>query len=232
MAVLAGVATGSRKDAVLHFLTSQWTQYGADTIDQPGNIVAQYVSPFVSYFELLAYASQNSTATTDDAMTLISRTWGPMLQGDTTGTLWENLSLAGAPQLGAYTSLSHGWAAGVVPFLTNMVLGVTPTGGGFSSFEMLPHPPSNLPWAEGDVPTPHGAIHAAWRRGNGTFSVAVSAPAGETYTAGVPDGAKTVRDNGQLIWSNGQPQNDGVSDQDGYIEVTGATGDSTLSASY
>ena len=230
MAVLAGVATGQREASVLHFLSGQWSTYGAVTIDKPGNVVGQYVSPFMSYFELLAYSGQNTAAGTGDAMNLLGRTWPAMLTSTTGGTFWENLSLSGGPQLGSYTSGSHGWSGGPAPFLTNQVLGVAPTAGGFSTFQVLPHPPANLTWSEGTVPTPHGAITVAWKQAaNGGLTLAVQAPAGTTYTAGVPAGQnQTVTANGQTIWTNGQPTAPGVTDSNGYIQMTGLTGTTTL----
>jgi hypothetical protein len=233
MAVLAGVAAGQRVTGVLNFLKGQWTKYGADSIDKPGNIVAQYVSPFISYFELLAYAGRSTPQDTADAMTLLSRTWPAMLSGDTTGTFWENVSLAGAPQLGSYTSLSHGWSAGVVPYLSNVLLGVTPTSGGFGTFQVLPHPASGLPWAEGSVPAPHGDVTSAWRQSAGGFALTVTGPGGSTYTAGVPDApAATVTENGHVIWASGHAAAPGVTDTDGYIQVSGLNGTVTLSATY
>jgi hypothetical protein len=231
MAVLAGVATGQREASVLHFLTGQQGSYGALTIDKPGNIVGQYVSPFVSYFELLAYAGQNTGPGTADAMTLLGRTWPAMLTPGTGGTFWENLSQSGAPQLGSYTSLSHGWSAGPAPFLTNQVLGVTPTAGGFSTFQVLPHPPANLTWSEGTVPTPHGPVTAAWRQSGSALRLAVQAPSGTTYTAGVPDGQGVmVTVNGRTVWANGKPTEPGVTDSGGYIQMTGLTGSTTLTS--
>jgi Bacterial alpha-L-rhamnosidase 6 hairpin glycosidase domain/Bacterial alpha-L-rhamnosidase C-terminal domain len=229
MAVLAGVATGQRAASVLNFLKGQWSRYGAETIDQSGNIVGQYVSPFISYYELLAYADQNTAAGTADAMNLLMRTWPHMLTGDTTSTFWENVSLAGAPQLGSYTSLSHGWSAGVVPFLSNVLLGVSPDSGGFGTFTVLPHPASGVRWAEGSVPTPHGDITASWRENGAGLTLAVSGPSGTTFTAGVPDGSgATVTLNGTVIWSAGQPAAPGVTDTGGYIQVSGLTGTATL----
>jgi hypothetical protein len=229
MAVLAGVATGQRAADVLKFLKTQWTRYGADTIDKPGNIVGQYVSPFVSYYELLAYAGQNTTSGTADAMNLLERTWPHMLTGDTSGTFWENVSLAGAPQLGAYTSLSHGWSAGVVPFLSNVLLGVSPASGGFATFTVLPHPAAGVHWAEGSVPTPHGSITAGWRQRGGGLALAVTGPHGTTYTAGVPDAPHaTVRLNGQVVWTGGKAAAPGVTDAGGYIRIAGLTGTATL----
>ena len=228
MAVLAGVATGQRATDVLSFLKGQWTTYGADTIDKPGNVVAQYVSPFISYYELLAYADQNTAAGNTDAMSLLNLTWPHMLSGDTTGTFWENVSLAGGPQLGSYTSLAHGWSAGVVPFLTNVLLGVTPGTGGFGTFTVLPHPASGLAWAEGAVPTPHGAITSAWKQTGSGLTLAVTGPSGTTFTAGVPDSAATVTVNGHTVWAGGKALSPGVSDTGGYIQVSGLSGTATL----
>ena len=76
------------------------------------------------------------------AIGLLRRTWSPMLRGDTTGTFLENVSTAGGPQLGSYTSYSHGWAAAPTSYLTTKVLGVEPDGAGFSSFTVTPQPGS------------------------------------------------------------------------------------------
>jgi hypothetical protein len=116
-----------------------------------------------------------------------------------------------------------------VPFLTNDLLGVTPASGGFATFTVLPHPPAGLTWAEGSVPTPHGAITSAWRQEGNALSLAVTGPASTTYTAGVPDGAGiTVTLNGQTIWANGAASAPGVTDAGGYIQVTGLTGTATV----
>jgi hypothetical protein len=186
MAVLSGVAAADRADRVLSFFKRNWTAIGSPTIDRDGTAVPRYISPFVSTFELDAFADHGRT---DDALDLLKRTWGHMLQGDQTGTFWENVSLAGGPQLGSYTSYSHGWATGPTSFLTNTVLGVEPTGPGFSQFTVTPHVPGGLRWAQGRVPTPRGTIYAAWKqRGDGRLTVVVSAPAGTSYTVQLPDG--------------------------------------------
>jgi Bacterial alpha-L-rhamnosidase 6 hairpin glycosidase domain/Bacterial alpha-L-rhamnosidase C-terminal domain len=234
MAVLSGVAAqGGNESSVFSFLRTQWTPYGPLDIDQPNSFVNQYVSPFVTYYELLAYAGQNSQTTTDQAMDLLDRTWSPMEKAGYPGTMWENVSLSGDPQLGAYTSLSHGWSAGVVPFLTNELLGVNPTAGGFSQFTVLPHPPQGMSWAKGAIPTPHGPISTSWKQtdsGN-DLAVFVKAPKGTTYSVGVPDSASTVKANGSVIWSGGVAQVSGVADVNGYITLSNATGDTTIEGS-
>lgn len=184
MAVLSGVASGDRAQSVLSFLKRGWTAVGSPSVDRDGTAVPRYVSPFVSTFELQALAANGRT---DDAIGLMKRTWGHMLRGDATGTFWENVSLGGGPQLGSYTSYSHGWAAGPTSFLTNTVLGVQPSGPGFSSFTVTPHPPQGLSWAQGRVPTPKGPIDVAWRRQrDGRLALVVKAPAGTSYSVQLP----------------------------------------------
>ena len=60
MALLAGVATGDRADAVRRFLAGLDGPFGPLTVDAPGGAVPQYVSPFVTSFQL-------ETADTDTA---------------------------------------------------------------------------------------------------------------------------------------------------------------------
>ncbi|GAA2161418.1 hypothetical protein GCM10009727_75700 [Actinomadura napierensis] len=230
MAVVAGVATGDRAKSVLKFFGDRLADpHGDLTVDKAGGVVPQYISPFVSGQSLLAYTSQGDMA---GAMSVLGRTWYPMLGKDTPGTLWENVSTAGAPQLGSYTSLSHGWAAAPTSFLTNQVLGVTPSSGGFSTFTVFPHPANGLSWAEGKVPTPHGDITAAWKQRGKTFTLRVAAPGGTTATAGVPaSGASEVRVNGSVVWRNGTPVRPGVTVRDGLVQVPGLTGSSVLTAS-
>lgn len=229
LAVLAGVATGDRRAAVLrYFKDTTWTPIGALTTDADGTVVPRYISPFVSSFELDAFAQGGRG---DDAIELMRRTWGHMLQGDSTGTFWENVSAAGGPQLGSYTSYAHGWAAAPTSFLTNTTLGVTPTAGGYARFNVLPHPDGGLRWAEGTVPTPRGPIDAAWRRQGRTLALSVRAPAGTTYTAGVPlaDGV-VVRSGSIVLWREGEPRAPGVSADAGYVQIAGLTGAVTLTA--
>ncbi|WP_339153919.1 alpha-L-rhamnosidase C-terminal domain-containing protein [Actinomadura luteofluorescens] len=230
MAVVAGVATGDRAASVLKFFGDRLADpHGDLTVDRAGGAVPQYISPFVSAQSLLAHSSQGDTA---GAMSLLRRTWYPMLGKAQPGTLWENVSRAGAPQLGSYTSLSHGWAAAPTSFLTNQVLGVAPASGGFRTFTVLPHPASGLRWAQGRVPTPHGDITAAWKRDGGTFTLRVDAPRGTTATAGVPvRGASEVRAGGTVVWRHGAAVKPGVTVRDGLVQVPGLTGTSILTAS-
>lgn len=231
MAVLAGVATGERARRVLDFLARLVGPYGPLTVDRSGGPVPQYVSPFVSSFQLDALAAQADDADTEAAVALLRGTWSRMLRGDSTGTFWENVSTSGGPQLGSYTSYSHGWSAAPTSFLTTQVLGVRPTGPGFSSFAVLPHPGATTDWAQGAVPTPHGSVQAAWRRRGSALSVTVDGPAETTYTAGVPlRPGVVVRRDGTVVWRDGTAQAAGVTARDGYVQIAGITGATRLDA--
>ncbi len=235
MALVAGVATGARAQSVIRYLNGPMaTKYGTETINEAGNVVGQYVSPFITEDQLLGELEQNSTATTNTAIASLERTWGYMLTSPlgTGSTFWEALSLDGHPEMGAYTSLSHGWASGPVSLLSNEVLGVTPTGGGLSTFTVLPHVPSSLPWAEGKVPAGSGTVEAAWRQGDSGrhFALEVKAPTGDTYTAGVPvqSGGQSVWVNGTLVWKGDTAVSSTATETDGYVEVAGLSGTTTL----
>lgn len=232
MAVLAGVATGDRAAAVLKFFHDKLSSPVGDlTNDTAGDTVPQYVSPFVTDQALQAYAAQHSSPADQAAISIMSRTWDHMLGGTNPGTFWENVSPTGGLQLGSYSSLSHGWSAAPTSYLTNNVLGVTPTSGGFSTFSVLPHPDGGPRWAEGSVPTPHGDLNAAWTRDDQSFALTVTAPGGTSGTAGVPAtdvGQLTL--NGQVVWRNGTALRPDVALKDGYIQVQGITGANTLRA--
>lgn len=230
MAVVAGVATGDRAASVLAFFHDKLSgAYGDLTNDVSGDTVPRYISPFVTAQSLQAYADRHSKAADDAALDLLGRTWNHMLDGAAPGTFWENVSPSGGLQLGSYTSLSHGWAAAPTSFLTNEVLGVTPTSGGFETFDALPHPGGHLRWAEGTVPTPHGDVRAAWKLGAHSFELQVTAPSGTSGTAGVPAAGVTgLRVDGQLVWQDGKALRPGVELHDGYLRITGVTGTTTL----
>jgi alpha-L-rhamnosidase len=207
LAVLYGVAPAADDAAILAALkTDLWTTpYGPQPFS--GSTYADVVSPYVSGYELDASLQANDTA---DAETLLNTVWGNMIAAgpDDTGTMWENVSGSnGGPGLGTSTSLAHGWSTTPVSALSGYVLGVQPDTGGFATWTVAPHP-GDLSWAEGAVPTPHGAISVDWSGGAGTgqFVMQVTAPSGTSGTIAVPVRGVTspvVEVGGQTAWSNG-----------------------------
>jgi hypothetical protein len=140
-----------------------------------------------------------------EAIDQLRRTYGWQLERDP-GTVWEGWGAPGGDPSGLFgryfTSMAHGHMAGAAFVLTNAVLGVTPTGFGFERFDVVPHP-GDLAWAGGVVPTPKGAIRAAWRAGRGgRFELTVTSPPGTTARIAVPTGGRRVevRIGGAVAW--------------------------------
>ena len=111
------------------------------------------------------------------------------------GTLWEKVGFDGLPanyeplqepvdffsgaNLGAgWVSLAHGWGGGPVPALSGYVLGIRPTAPGYRRWVVAPQP-GDLRFAQGQAPTPRGAIVSRWTRGKGrrSFKLTVDRPA-------------------------------------------------------
>ncbi|HEX3980885.1 MAG TPA: alpha-L-rhamnosidase C-terminal domain-containing protein, partial [Acidimicrobiales bacterium] len=113
-------------------------------------------------------------ATTDGWANILSR-------GATfTWEVWDPSDVAG-------DSMSHGWGSTMVPEIQRSLLGVRPTGPGFSTFDVVP-PSSGLAWAFGSVPTPRGTVSVAWTAPtthDRTFSVEVTVPPNSTATLAV-----------------------------------------------
>lgn len=80
------------------------------------------------------------------------------------------------------TFLCHGWAAGPAFLLPAYVLGARPIGPGWSQVFVSPLP-GGLAAASGVIPTPHGPLRIAWRRGaDGKGDLEVTAPRGISTT--------------------------------------------------
>jgi alpha-L-rhamnosidase len=207
LAVLYGVAPASDDATILAGLKSDlWTTaYGPKPFS--GSAYADTVSPYVSGYELDARLAAGDTA---DAESLLNSVWGHMISAGSaeTGTMWENVSGSnGQPGLGSSTSLAHGWSTTPVSALSGYVLGAQPVTAGYASWTVQPHP-GDLSWAEGSVPTPHGALAVDWSGESGAyqFSMQVTAPSGTSGTIAVPTyGASNpiVSVNGNTVWSNG-----------------------------
>ena len=103
----------------------------------------------------------------------IVRNWMPMLLHDAT-SFWE--TDLGAADFSDAGSLCHAWSALPVYYYGAWVLGVRPLEPGFRRFAISPYPDRFLN-AEGDIPTPAGPIHIAWRRTDRGLAVEATGPA-------------------------------------------------------
>ncbi|HEX4786976.1 MAG TPA: alpha-L-rhamnosidase C-terminal domain-containing protein [Actinospica sp.] len=227
LAVLYGVAPAADDSSILAAMkTDLWTtSYGPRPFS--GGSYQDVISPFVSGYELDARLATGDTA---DAEALLESVWGGMIAPgpEDTGTMWENINgSTGGPGFGGGSSLAHGWSTTPVSALSGYVLGVQPATAGYATWTVQPHT-GDLSWAQGQVPTPRGAIDVSWTVQNGRLSLTVSAPAGTAGTIAVPtNGAKglVVKVDGHTVWSGGRyaatAHVAGASSSGGYVYLTG-----------
>jgi len=108
---------------------------------------------------------------------IVWEAWGPFISHHDPVTSDEQVATRHQMRHAAPRSLTHVSAVGAGVALTTDLLGVTPTGPGFQTCRIRPHP-GVLDWANGVVPTPHGDLKASWER----------ADTGLVLTAELPDG--------------------------------------------
>ncbi|MFI5066584.1 MAG: alpha-L-rhamnosidase C-terminal domain-containing protein, partial [Streptosporangiales bacterium] len=207
LAVLYGVAPAADDASILASLKADlWTsQYGPMPFTASTGY-SQRVSPYAGGYELDARLASGDTA---DAEQMLTTEWGHMIAAgpDDTGTMWELINSDGTPGFGSFTSLSHGWASTPASALPEYILGIQPVTPGYATWLVQPDP-GDLTWAEGQAPTPHGAVQVSWagESGAGQFSMSVTAPSGTTGTIAVPTyGAANpvVEVGGKVVWSGG-----------------------------
>ncbi len=125
-------------------------------------------SPFFLYFAL---STLYKFGYHELALEAQRRDWGDMLDHDVrtcyetfiTGKEWPR-------------SAAHAWSATPALFLKTEVLGVKPKKAGFAEFTVEPNP-SDLTFAKGTVPTPHGNITVSWTKNeDGTLAIECEAP--------------------------------------------------------
>ncbi|KAE9367272.1 glycoside hydrolase family 78 protein [Stipitochalara longipes BDJ] len=222
LSIVTGIANSSIANSVLSYLSKANARpYGNAFYDNDvvGGGYSQRVYPFISFFEIQA---RFITGLADSALEEIRRLYGWMSTHDPEITQWEGIGPNGQPYEGDYTSMAHGWATGIVPALTNYILGVIPSGPGFSVYTIKPVP-GDVEWAKGVVPTPNGPITVNWQqnRALGLFYLTATAPAGSQGTIYVP-----VSNSSVAVYLDSQPIPNSVHKRDddagtggGYVSV-------------
>ena len=155
MAVLSGVAGPERYDAI-------WK----NVLSQVGHIKynALIISPYYNYYVISAMAMMGHR---QEALEWIRQYWGGMIAEGAT-SFWEaydpswykedfHAALQSDNRSGYFVSLAHGWSSGPTAWLMEQVLGIKPTGAGFSSVEIRPDL-MGLKYARGAEPTPYGLL--------------------------------------------------------------------------
>ncbi len=110
------------------------------------------------------------------ALAVLREIWGGMVAADTP-TLWEVVD--GRSSMSGCGSLCHAYACAPLPILQSTVLGVSPLRPGFAEFRFAPRS-LGVRWAEGRVPTPHGAVEVSWsqRESDGPLAATIVVPEG------------------------------------------------------
>ena len=170
VALLAGVAAGERAAAVApHLLTAPagWAALG---------------SPWMHAIACGLLAERGEMASVLNA---IRDRWGDMLDKGAT-TAWETFT--GFQEAYWTRSWCHAWSALPAYLLSAYVLGVRPLEPGFKRALIAPQL-SDLTWAEGKVPTPHGPLAVRVDRAEAGLVVNVILPPGVAAEVRLPAGA-------------------------------------------
>jgi alpha-L-rhamnosidase len=158
-ALWTGVAEGERADAIVPNLLTcpeEWVPLG---------------SPWMHSIACMLLAERGQMA---PVLNSIRDRWGDMLDKGAT-TAWETFP---GFQVGWWTrSWCHAWSALPAYLMSAFVLGVRPLEPGFKRALIAPQL-GDLSWAEGQVPTPHGAIAVRVEKTVPSFIVQVTLPEG------------------------------------------------------
>ncbi|MEP7184376.1 MAG: alpha-L-rhamnosidase C-terminal domain-containing protein [Rhodanobacter sp.] len=219
IAVLSGVADGQRARSLLDYLTAHTAlPYGNAFMDNESLIPKgdHLVYPFTSYFDIEARFLSGRTSSAIDE---IRRLYGWMANHGPKTTDWEGVGTGGSLYERGYTSTAHGWSTGVVPLLSNDLLGARPIEPGFKSWLIKPHPGS-VAWARGALPTPHGPLQLGWIQHAGGMQMTLTVPSGTSGTIALPsDVPAKVWMDGQLAWDGKHALEHEASTDGGYIEL-------------
>jgi hypothetical protein len=235
-AILTGVASPAQATSALAYLrNNNWSTYGSLTVSPstPNSAISPSYEPLPSGFEAEDRIDDADPLSQLQGESLLNTMWGYELQQDPGSTYWEAMNTAGQPAIGQFTSLAHGWAAAPTIALTTDTLGVTPTSGGYSTFDVVPHP-GDLTWAQGAVPTPHGTIDASWKIAGGGLTLNATVPHSTSARLAVPTfGANDVVTlDGRVVWNGTRAVGGAAASSDGdtvYVAGVGA-GEHTLAA--
>lgn len=189
-AVIGGAARPDQYDAIWKNVLS--TVGG----DNPKGLI---ISPYYNYYVIRAMAEMGHRK---EALQWIRHYWGGMIDEGAT-SFWEaydptwykedfHSSLQSDNRSGYFVSLAHGWSTGPTAWLMEQVLGIKPTGAGFSTVEIRPDL-VDLDWAKGAEPTPQGLLKVDAHKSGAHTTIVLDLPTGVTAQVAVPVSSSTTQ---------------------------------------
>jgi alpha-L-rhamnosidase len=173
-------------------------------------------TPYYGAYILDAMAEMHHRA---EALAWIREYWGGMIHEGAT-SFWEaydpgwpkrdfHVDLQADDTAGYRISLAHGWSSGPTFWLMEQVLGIRPTGPGFSQTTIRPDL-VDLEWARGGEPTPNGMLQVDLKKAGQGLEASFEIPAGVEATVLFPvrPGVDHVQVNGQS--ETGTPEENGT----------------------
>jgi len=205
LAVISNLADDAKTEQVIKFFnTDLKLQWGDRQFDRsyffPNKIPftighnARFVMPLVDTFDAIARYHAGYDV---EAIDLIRRCWGDMVNKDPNFTTWEWIGKKGVPD-SPMTSLAHAWSAGASFVLSEKVLGVVPLEAGYKSYKIEPHT-SSLLWAQGAVPSPRGDISVKWKSDPVRFELEMDVPKGRGPSVSLPRKGEHCK-----VWLDGE----------------------------
>lgn len=233
IAILYGVTNDTISTSILDYWTEAASYpYGNAFYDSsilsPDNRFDERVYALMSYFELAARMA--TPGTQESAYDEIRRLYGWMATHDPGVTMWEGIGPNGGLYQGGFTSMAHGWSTGIVPVMSNYVLGVTPVDPGFATWQIRPVVEGgDLSWAKGVVPTPSGGIKVSWERhdveAGDVLTLEIETPEGTKGVVHVP----TLGLEGATVTLDGEVVDKPV--EGGYVLIDASGGSHSITVS-
>ena len=182
-AVIGGAAQPGQYDAI-------WKNVLSQVGTGPTNSLI--ISPYYNYYVIRAMAEMGQR---EQALKWIRQYWGGMVAEGAT-SFWEaydpswyhedfHAALQSDNRSGYFVSLAHGWSSGPTAWMMEQVLGIQPTGAGFSTVDIRPDL-VDLDWARGAEPTPRGLLKVDARKSGSAMAIAVDVPEGVVARVSVP----------------------------------------------
>jgi alpha-L-rhamnosidase len=117
----------------------------------------------------------------------------PVTMGATTiWERWDSMLPDGTINDGEMTSFNHYALGAVADWMHRTVAGLAPAGLAYRKLVVRPLPGGGLTWAAARHETPYGEAAVRWEVDGGTFTLALTVPAGCTAAVYLPDGSEAM----------------------------------------